>query len=201
MDISRDFLESEAKDLSKDFPNIQIIPVAADFTRPFDLPTPAIMPKRNIVFFPGSTIGNFSPEAALELLKVMYQEAGADGGLLIGVDLQKDRETLERAYNDEQGVTAAFNLNMLEHLNREYGANFLLENFRHQAVYNESAGRIEMYLISTTEQAFEIGGQSFHLDEGERLLTEHSHKYTLESFAEMAGRFRYRRRCWIFFST
>ena len=187
VDISRDFLESEAKDLSKDFPNIQIIPVAADFTRPFDLPTPAIMPKRNIVFFPGSTIGNFSPEAALELLKVMYQEAGADGGLLIGVDLQKDRETLERAYNDEQGVTAAFNLNMLEHLNREYGANFLLENFRHHAVYNESAGRIEMYLISTTEQAFEIGGQSFHLDEGERLLTEHSHKYSLEGFATAAA--------------
>ena len=146
------------------------------------------MPERNVVFFPGSTIGNFSPEASLELLKVMYQEAGAAGGLLIGVDLRNDRERLERAYNDARGVTAAFNLNMLDHLNREYGADFELGNFRHRAVYNEDAGRIEMYLVSTAAQTFTIGGQSFRMAEGERLLTEYSHKYSLEGFAALAAK-------------
>ena len=188
VDISRDFLQSEAEDLSVDFPHIQIIPVAADFTHPFDLPSPEIMPKRNIVYFPGSTIGNFTPGAALDLLKVMYQEAGADGGLLIGVDLRKDRETLERAYNDSKGVTAEFNLNMLRHLNREYRADFDVENFRHRADYNEAAGRIEMYLISIKDQAFSIDGRTFTMQKGERILTELSHKYSLDGFAELAGR-------------
>lgn len=188
VDISRDFLQAEAEDLSVDFPHIQIIPVAADFTHPFDLPSPEIMPRRNIVYFPGSTIGNFTPDAALDLLKVMYQEAGEDGGLLIGVDLRKDRETLERAYNDSEGVTAEFNLNMLRHLNREFRADFDIENFRHRADYNEDAGRIEMYLISTTDQAFSVDGKTFTMSEGERILTELSHKYSLEGFAELAGR-------------
>lgn len=188
VDISRDFLQAEAEDLSVDFPHIQIIPVAADFTHPFDLPSPEIMPTRNIVYFPGSTIGNFTPDAALDLLKVMYQEAGEDGGLLIGVDLRKDRETLERAYNDSEGVTAEFNLNMLRHLNREFRADFDIENFRHRADYNEDAGRIEMYLISTTDQAFSVDGKTFTMSEGERILTELSHKYSLEGFAELAGR-------------
>lgn len=187
VDISRDFLEAEAKDLSKDFPELEIIPVAADFTRPFDLPNPAIMPRRNIVFFPGSTIGNFSPEASLDLLKVMHHEAGAGGGLLIGVDLRKDQETLENAYNDARGVTADFNLNILEHLNRDFGADFKLGNFRHQAVYNEAAGRIEMYLVSLVDQLFSIGGRRFSMTEGERLLTEHSHKYSPEGFAALAS--------------
>ena len=187
VDISRDFLEAEAKDLAGDFPELEIIPVAADFTQPFDLPNPAIMPRRNIVFFPGSTIGNFSPEASLELLKVMHHEAGIGGGLLIGVDLRKDRATLEQAYNDAEGVTAEFNLNILTHLNRVYGANFRREQFRHYAVYNEDAGRIEMYLISEIDQSFSIGGQEFSMAQGERLLTEHSHKYSLDGFAALAS--------------
>ena len=187
VDISGDYLLTAAKDLARDFPHIEILPVAADFTKPFGLPDPRIMPERNVVYFPGSTIGNFSPEAALDLLKVMHHEAGEDGGLLIGVDLQKDRLTLERAYNDSAGVTAAFNLNMLRRINGEFDANFDLEAFEHEAVYNERQGRIEMYLVSLCDQTFDVSGESFSLHRGERILTEHSHKYTLPGFAELAA--------------
>jgi len=188
VDISRDFLVAAAEDLAVDFPHIEILPVAADFTKPFDLPSPKVMPKRNIVYFPGSTIGNFPQQAALELLEVMYQEAGSDGGLLIGVDLRKDPNVLHQAYNDEQGITAEFNLNALRHLNREFDANFVLDYFKHDAVYNEQAGRIEMYLVSQTDQSFAISGHEFSLNKDERILTELSHKYSLKSFAELAAK-------------
>lgn len=187
VDISRDHLVAAADAIAADFPDIEVLPVAADFTHPFDLPDPKIPPLRNIVYFPGSTIGNFSPEAALELLNVMWQEAGRDGGLLIGIDLQKDPAIIERAYNDASGVTAEFNLNVLRRLNREFGADFDLDAYRHEAVYNAEAGRIEMYLVSKRAQAFRVGGRSFAIDAGERILTEHSHKYTLHGFAAMAG--------------
>jgi dimethylhistidine N-methyltransferase len=187
VDISRDHLVAAADAIAADFPDIEVLPVAADFTHPFDLPDPKIPPLRNIVYFPGSTIGNFSPEAALELLNVMWQEAGRDGGLLIGIDLQKDPAIIERAYNDASGVTAEFNLNVLRRLNSEFGADFDLDAYRHEAVYNAEAGRIEMYLVSKRAQAFRVGGRSFTIDAGERILTEHSHKYTLPGFAAMAG--------------
>jgi dimethylhistidine N-methyltransferase len=144
------------------------------------------MPVKNIVYFPGSTIGNFSSDAAHELMKVMHQEAGENGALLIGADLQKDKALLERAYNDSEGVTAEFNLNVLRRINREFGGTFDLEGFRHRAVYNESAGRIEMYLDSLTDQSAEVGGKTFRFAEGESINTEHSYKYTLEGFAAMA---------------
>jgi len=188
VDISRDFLVEQAKDLAPDFPHIEILPVAADFTKPFDLPSPKVMPARNIVYFPGSTIGNFTREAALDLLKVMYQEAGAHGGLLIGVDLRKDRKVIEQAYNDARGITAEFNLNMLRHINREFDADFDIPNFRHQAVYNEDEGRVEMYLVSITDQAFSVSGTGFTIAEGERILTEYSHKYSKEDFEALAAR-------------
>ncbi len=187
VDISRDFLVAAAKDLAVDFPELEILPVAADFTQPFDLPSPRIMPRRNIVFFPGSTIGNFEPAAALSLLRVMYQEAGEDGGLLIGVDLQKDTKVLEHAYNDDAGVTAAFNKNMLMHINREFDANFAVDRFEHAAVYNEDAGRIEMYLVSRGEQSVSVSGNTFSFADGERILTEHSYKHTIEGFTAMAA--------------
>ena len=187
VDISRDFLVAAAKDLAVDFPELEILPVAADFTQPFDLPSPKIMPRRNVVFFPGSTIGNFEPGAALSLLRVMYQEAGEDGGLLIGVDLQKDAGVLEHAYNDDAGVTAAFNKNMLTHINRVFGANFDVDRFEHTAIYNEDAGRIEMYLISRGEQTVSVSGNTFSFADGERILTEHSYKHTIEGFTSMAA--------------
>ena len=161
VDISRDFLVAAAEDLAADFSDLEILPVAADFTHPFDLPSPKIMPRRNIVFFPGSTIGNFEPPAALSLLEVMYQEAGADGGLLIGVDLQKDASVLERAYDDAAGVTAEFNLNMLRHINRAFDADFDIERFEHISLYNQDVGRIEMYLRSVGEQVVHVSGRSF----------------------------------------
>ena len=187
VDISSDYLAAAAEDLAKDFPHIEILPVAADFTQPFDLPNPRVMPERNIVYFPGSTIGNFSRDAALNLLEVMHIEAGAGGGLLIGVDLQKDKAIIERAYNDQAGVTAEFNLNALRHLNREFGATFDVTAFEHEAIYNDQPGRIEMYLVSKARQSFTVGGERFEMQAGERILTEYSHKYSLDGFAALAA--------------
>ena len=188
VDISREHLVSAANRIAADFPHIEVLPVSADFTRPFDLPNPRVMPLRNIVYFPGSTIGNFTPEAALDLLRVMHHEAAEDGALLIGVDLKKDKAILERAYNDSAGVTAEFNLNLLRRLNREFGANFDLDAFEHLALYSETHGRIEMHLVSLRKQSVTIAGEAFPFDEGETIRTEYSHKYTLEEFAAMAGR-------------
>ena len=142
---------------------------------------------RNLVFFPGSTIGNFSLEQARQLLKVMAIEAGPGGGLLIGVDLKKDRATLESAYNDAAGVTAAFNLNLLVRLNREIGADFDLGQFTHRAIYDEDKGRIEMHLVSAKDQSVTIAGRRIDFAAGEYILTECSHKYELQEFADLAA--------------
>jgi len=186
VDISRDHLLSAAESIAADYPAVEVLPLLADFMQPFDLPNPRVMPLRNIVYFPGSTIGNYSKEKAHNLLQVMHVEAGKDGALLIGVDLQKDIAIIERAYNDEAGVTAEFNLNMLSRINHEFGANFDLKRFRHSAIYDVEYGRIEMNLVSECEQVVRIGDQSIHFDKGESILTEHSHKYTLEQFRGMA---------------
>jgi uncharacterized SAM-dependent methyltransferase len=144
------------------------------------------MPLRNIVYFPGSTIGNFTHDAARDLLEVMYQEAGDDGALLIGVDLQKDPATIERAYNDSAGITAEFNLNMLTHLNREFGFDFDVGAFSHSAHYDTAEGRVELRLISSKDQLVTTGKEELSVSAGEAILTEYSHKYTLDSFAGMA---------------
>lgn len=186
VDISMEHLLETSAALKEDFPGIEILPVAADFTRPFPLPQPANMPERNLVYFPGSTIGNFEPDAAIELLRVMHQEAGAGGALLIGVDLKKDRQMIESAYNDSEGVTAEFNLNVLRRLNREYGSDFDLDGFRHTAIYNESSGRIEMCLVSQCDQDVTLGEHRFSFTEGEKIITEYCHKFSLEGFRELA---------------
>jgi L-histidine N-alpha-methyltransferase len=187
VDISEDHLLQSAQQIREDFPGLDVLPVVADFTQPFQLPTPRVMPVRNVVYFPGSTIGNFTNDAAQELLGVMHGEAGAGGALLIGVDLQKDPAIIERAYNDSAGVTAEFNRNMLRHLNREYGADFDLGAFAHSAEYNEAEGRIEIGLVSEHDQEFTVGNESFSIGKDEAILTEYSHKYTLDGFAAMAG--------------
>ena len=186
VDISEDHLLESAQQIREDFPDLDVLPVVADFTQPFQLPSPKIMPVRNIVYFPGSTIGNFTHDAAHELLQVMHEEAGAGGALLIGVDLQKDPAIIERAYNDDAGVTAEFNRNMLRHLNREFGADFDLDAFAHSAKYNEEEGRIEIRLVSEQDQEFTLGRESFSIDKDEAILTEYSHKYTLDGFAALA---------------
>ena len=191
VDISKDHLVAAADAIAADYPAIEVLPVAADFTQPFDLPEPAVTPLRNIVYFPGSTIGNFSPGAALDLLKVMHHEAGVGGKLLIGIDLRKDRDVLERAYNDASGVTARFNLNILSNLNNTFGADFDPAAYRHVAEYNESAGRIEMYLVSERDQTVSIGAETISVANRERILTEHSHKYALAGFADLAAQARF----------
>jgi len=186
VDISEDHLLASARQIRAEFPELEVLPVVADFTKRFALPNPTTLPLRNIVYFPGSTIGNFTHDAAHELLKVMHHESGENGALLIGVDLQKDPATIERAYNDSAGVTAEFNLNMLRHLNREYGSDFDLGAWSHDARYNETAGRIELRLINSTTQTVHIGGETIVIDAGEGVLSEYSHKYTLDGFAAMA---------------
>lgn len=187
VDISEEHLLASAERIREQFPHIDVLPVVADFTQPFALPTPMVMPVRNIVYFPGSTIGNFERSVAMDLLRVMYDEAGKGGALLIGVDLQKDPQLIEDAYNDAAGVTAEFNLNMLEHLNREFDANFDVDEFTHSANYDEEGGRVVIELVSQADQTFQVGDTSFEIADGEPILTEYSHKYTLDGFEKMAN--------------
>jgi dimethylhistidine N-methyltransferase len=188
VDISREHLAAAAAALARDFPAVEVLPVVADFMQPFELPSPRRPARRNVVYFPGSTIGNFTPDAAHQLLRVMHHEAGPGGALLIGADLKKDPAILHRAYNDDSGITAAFNLNMLRRLNREFGADFNLADFAHRAVWNEASGRIEMHLVSRRKQTVCVAGRDFPLRAGEFIVTEHSHKYSLTEFRVMVQR-------------
>lgn len=186
VDISEEHLHASASQIRDEFPHVDVLPVVADFTQQFSLPAPMVMPVRNIVYFPGSTIGNFECEMAIGLLRVMHHEAGKGGALLIGVDLQKDPAVIEKAYNDSAGVTAQFNLNMLQRLNRDYGANFDVNAFTHSANYDQDKSRVVIKLVSQADQTFEIGDTAFDIAAGESILTEYSHKYTLDGFAAMA---------------
>lgn len=186
IDISDEQLRRSTTEFRKMFPHLEIVPIAADYLEPFELPLPRKPSSRSVVYFPGSTIGNFEPHAATKFLRRLVELCGPDGGLLIGVDLQKDLRIIEAAYNDRAGVTADFNLNLLVRANRELGANFDLDNWRHRAVYNSDEGRIEMYLVSQTEQCVEIEDRQFHFHAGEKILTEYSYKYTPEGLAALA---------------
>ncbi|NNL62481.1 MAG: L-histidine N(alpha)-methyltransferase, partial [Woeseiaceae bacterium] len=187
VDISEEHLLESQMSIKADFPGVEVLPVVADFTRPFALPNPEVAPLRNIVYFPGSTIGNFEYEDALGLLRVMHQEAGEDGALLIGIDLQKAPAVINAAYNDAAGVTARFNLNILSHLNHAFGADFDVDAFEHRANYDEEEGRVAIELVSDRDQVVSIGGEVIDIASGEAILTEYSHKYTLDGFAAMAN--------------
>ena len=186
VDISGDYLLKQAAALTRDYPDVHVQPVFADFTQPFDLPRHPVMPERNLVFFPGSTIGNFTPGEAVDLLKVMRLEARSDGALLIGVDLRKNPALIHAAYNDSQGVTAEFNLNVLRRLNSDLDSNFDLANFSHQAIYDESHGRIEMRLVSQKAQRVSVAGQEISFKAKEFIITEYSYKYSLAGFNTLA---------------
>jgi dimethylhistidine N-methyltransferase len=186
VDISEEHLLDSQRSIRADFPDVEVIPVVADFTHPFDLPNPTTLPLKNIVYFPGSTIGNFERDDAIELLRVMYQEAGQDGALVIGVDLQKNPAVIHAAYNDSGGITARFNINMLRHLNREFGADFDLDSFTHRATYDADSGRIVMELVSALDQSVRIDDAQIQFAAGETITTEYSHKYTLDDFEAMA---------------
>jgi len=152
------------------------------------LPSPRHKPARNVVYFPGSTIGNFEPDEAVQFLRRIANVCRGGGGLLIGVDLKKDRQVLEAAYNDSAGVTAQFNLNLLQRINRELGADFDLDQWRHRASYNSNAGRIEMHLISEIDQFVHFNEHKFHFRRGEKIITEYSYKYTPDEFAAFAAK-------------
>lgn len=176
IDISGDFLHESARALARRFPALPIHPLIADFTAPFALPAEVReLPK--LGFFPGSTIGNLVPYASTDLLRMMRRALGEGAMLLIGMDRIKDQETLERAYDDAAGVTAAFNLNLLERINRELGGTIPTDAFRHRAIWNAERGRIEMHLEATRDIAFTVDGHPFSIADGETIHTENSHKY------------------------
>ena len=187
VEIAREHLEKTATELAGDYPELEVMPICADFTNDFELPASDRTPRRCVVYFPGSTIGNFQPDSAKRLFRQIAQQCGRGGGLLIGVDLKKDVDVLERAYNDRRGVTAEFNLNLLQRINRELDADFDTQQFAHHAFYNPERGRIEIYLKSLSRQSMSIDGEQFDFGKHELLLTEHSHKYDLDDIRNLAA--------------
>lgn len=187
VDISREHLLNAAAALAADYPGLEVHALCADFTKPFEVPpTNGDPDARRVGFFPGSTLGNFSQRDAVEFLAGAAVSLGPGGGMVIGIDLKKDESILHAAYNDSQGVTAAFNLNLLRRVNRDLGGNFDLSLFRHVARYDAAKGRIEMHLTSETEQTVKIAGRTFRFREGESIHTENSHKYSIEEFQGIA---------------
>jgi dimethylhistidine N-methyltransferase len=187
VDISRDHLVEAAEALAADYPELPIQPLCADYTTAFDLPAPPRPPARTVGYYPGSTIGNFRPADAKAFLGRIADVVGPDGGLLIGVDLQKDVDVMEAAYNDAAGVTAAFNKNLLRRMNRELDATFDLDRFEHVSVWNEEKGCVESFLRSRDAQTVTVAGQPISFEKGETIHTEYSYKYTLDGFADLVG--------------
>jgi dimethylhistidine N-methyltransferase len=187
IDISKEQLLQVAKELDSIYPQLQVLPVCADYTSSFELPIAKQESKRTVVYFPGSTISNFDPIPAKHFLEHVANLCGSDGALLIGVDLRKDPAVLHNAYNDSEGVTAAFNLNLLERINRELDCDFQLDAFEHYAFYNPRESRVEMHLISQRRQVVHIDGEPISFIKGESIWTESSYKYNLDEFEQMAA--------------
>jgi len=187
VDISGKHLAAAAARLAASYPQVEVLPVCADYTEPFDVPESARPARRRVAYFPGSTIGNFEPRDAVNFLRHIAQTVGADGGLLIGVDLKKDPARIHAAYNDAAGVTAQFNLNLLARMNRDLGCDFDLSRFHHYALYNPVAGRIEMHIISAADQFARLDGVEIAFADGESIHTENSYKYTPPQFEHLAA--------------
>ncbi|MBW4468298.1 MAG: L-histidine N(alpha)-methyltransferase [Pegethrix bostrychoides GSE-TBD4-15B] len=188
LDISRQHLQESCENLAIAYPHLKTVAICADYMQPLELPNiPALQQRRRVGFFPGSTIGNLEPAEAVQFLKQAAILLGAGGGLLIGVDLQKSPDILEPAYNDAQGISAEFALNVLTRINRELGADFNRDQFEYTAVYNQTAGRIEMYITSLTAQTIHLDGVKIAFEQGERLRTEYSYKYSVPQFQALAA--------------
>jgi dimethylhistidine N-methyltransferase len=185
IDVSREILAETQQTLSRELPDADVQTIAADFTRPFSLPSPRRAIGKTLVFFPGSTIGNFEPFDAIVFLAGMLRIAGPDGRLLLGADGTQDPAALVRAYDDIDGVTAQFDINVLDHLNRARGAQFDLSAFRHRAVWNPRHSRVEMHLVSLREQKVDIGGATIDLAKGEPIVTEHAYKHSVQALRSM----------------
>jgi dimethylhistidine N-methyltransferase len=188
VEISAEPLRESVDRLAAEFPALPVQPLCADFTKPLRLPIPPRAPRRTVLYFPGSTIGNFDNRDAAALLRKMRNEMGDAGGILIGVDLKKDPAIIEAAYNDAAGVTAAFTLNMLTRLNRDVGSDFDLSAFRHRAHYNSMAGRIETHIVSSKAQQVKLGKASVAFREDEAIQVEYSCKYSLADFEALAAK-------------
>ncbi|MBT2323586.1 L-histidine N(alpha)-methyltransferase [Variovorax paradoxus] len=185
IDISGEHLEAAAQRLRDDYPRLAVQPLVADYTMPLVLPARGGRMGQRVGFFPGSTLGNFSPDEALAFLQ-LAQRLLRGGGLLVGVDLVKDPALLHAAYNDAQGVTAAFNLNLLRRANAELDTDFDPEGFTHAAFYNAPLRRVEMHLVSRRAQTVTLDGERFDFDEGETIHTENSHKFTVAGLRTLA---------------
>ena len=193
IDISRELLRQSADELAAEFPELAVVAVCADYLQPFRLPAlPQRGEGRRLGFFPGSTIGNFTSEEALDFLVGCRRVLGRGDAMLIGVDLKKDPALLDAAYNDSAGVTAQFILNLLERVNRELDADFDLDRFAYEGFYNEVAGRIEIYIKSLADQIVTVAGRAIRFAAGERIHTEYSCKYTVAEFQRLAGRAGFR---------
>lgn len=199
IDISGEQLRLAVAGLAERFPGVRMVALCADYTRTLALETIEVLSgTRRIGFFPGSTIGNYPHAEALAFLRSACESAGPGGAMIVGVDLVKDPAILHAAYNDSAGVTAAFNLNVLERINRELGADFELDAFRHRAHYSAEEGRIEMHLVSQRAQTVSIAGRTFHFAAGETIHTESSYKYSVEGFQALAAEAGFDpQHCWI----
>jgi dimethylhistidine N-methyltransferase len=186
IDISRTALRQCAAEIAQAYPAVGVVAVCADYTRPLQLPLMDASARRRVIYFPGSTIGNFTRTEALAFLRHAHTIAGPGGAMLVGVDLKKDHARLHAAYNDAQGVTASFNLNVLTRINRELRANFDIAAFEHHAFYDAGKGRIEMHLRSRCEQQVSVAGRTFHFRMGETIHTENSCKYAIDEFRQLA---------------
>jgi dimethylhistidine N-methyltransferase len=187
VDVACEQLMQSAATLAREYPALEVRPVCADYTTDFNLPDLTVSSARTAALFLGSTIGNFEPVQAVEFLRQIGRFCGTDGSLLIGVDLKKDPDVLNHAYNDSQGVTADFNLNLLARMRRELQARVDLPLYQHHAFYNDPAGRIEMHLVSRRPQNIVVGERDFVFAKDETILTEHSYKYTPSEFRELAA--------------
>lgn len=192
VDISREQLREATASLAEDFPSLPVVALCADYTRPFRLPPLPGRARKRVGFFPGSTIGNFEPDEAEAFLANCRRLLGPGGDMIVGVDLKKDPNLLDAAYNDRAGVTAAFNLNLLERANRELDAAIDVDRFAHVAFYNAARGRIEIYIKSLVDQQFRIAGRHIRLAAGELIHTEYSYKYSVAEFRRLAGRAGFR---------
>lgn len=188
IEISRSALLASVERLDREFDDIEVLPVLADFTQPVPLPQSEREADHALVFFPGSTLGNFTDDEAVRLLRAMRETMGERGGALIGIDLQKSPVIIAAAYNDANGVTAAFTLNLLARLNRDIHSDFDLDGFDHRAVYLPDAGRIETFLVSRRPQTVNIDGKRFDFAQGEAMQVEYSQKYTDQAFTALAAR-------------
>jgi dimethylhistidine N-methyltransferase len=197
VDISAAALRGAASALRRRFPRLDVFAVHGDFSRPLKIPMTQSRGRR-VVYFPGSTIGNLTPQEAQAFLRMTRGQVGPRGAMLVGVDLKKDAGVLHAAYNDARGVTAAFNLNLLARINRELGGNFRPRRFSHYAFYNPALGRIEMHLVSRTAQTVDIGKYRFAFEAGESIHTENSYKYSVAEFRALAKRAGFRgARVWL----